>query len=300
MPSFIEATVVNGRFRLYMTVTPRIHAIILALNEEIFIKAQLDTIYPFCSAISVITQYDRDWYGKEVVPDATVSQLLSYPDAEGKINIVVRRMPDEAAARNMEMLSFNKRSFQHTQPHGRSMDDISRFHAAPDYFWIIDADEIYDTQTIPGIIKYLSEKSPRGMRVTGYNYLRNWNSRVPRTAIDFTHFGFIRPGVLFEQRRVVNWNESRMSKFFRTLKMPDWSARLFGFINCPEEVGVFHHGCWLGNDERIAAKFGKSSHRESQQKSPGIVDEYPIVHIPSNELPTNIRNAKWPSGFIND
>ena len=38
----------------------RIHAIVLALNEEVFIANQLNTLYPFCCGISVITQYDRD------------------------------------------------------------------------------------------------------------------------------------------------------------------------------------------------------------------------------------------------
>ena len=277
-----------------------IHAIILALNEEAFIKAQLDTIYPFCHAISIITQYDRDWYGKPVVPDATVPVILDYPDPEGKINLIVRRLPDEAAARNMEMLSFNKRSYRKTQSHGRAMDDIAKFHNPPDYFWIIDADEIYDTSTIPVIIAYLQQKKPRGMRVTGYNYLRTWNSRVPRTVVDFTHFGFIRPGILFEQRRVISWNESRLAKLFKLLKLPDNSAKLFGFINCPETVGVFHHACWLGDNERIQSKFGKSSHIESQQWEPGSVDAISSVYIPTKELPLNIQNAKWPINFFNE
>ena len=163
---------------------PRLHAIILALNEEIFIKAQLNTIYPFCSAISIITQYDRDWYGKKIEPDNTAKIVLNYPDPEGKINLVARRLPDEAAARNMEMLSFNKKSFKNIQSHGRSLKDISNFHSEPDYFWIIDADEIYDVDTIPSIIDYLYKKKPRGMRVTGYNYLRTWNRKVPRTIVD--------------------------------------------------------------------------------------------------------------------
>ncbi len=278
----------------------RLHAIILALNEEAFIKAQLDTIYPFCNAISIVTQYDRDWYGKRVIPDNTIPIVLSYPDPEGKINLVIRRLPDEAAARNMEMLSFNTKSFKGIQSHGRPEADIKEFHSPPDYFWIIDADEIYDTATIPAIIKYLEDKKPRGMRVTGYNYLRTWNNRVPRTVVDFTHFGFIRPGILFEQRRVISWNESRISKLFKMLKMPDLSAKLYGFINCPESTGVFHHACWLGNNERIFDKFSKSSHKESQEWEPGSVDAIQTIHISTGELPLNIQKAAWPNNFFNE
>lgn len=278
----------------------KLHAIILALNEDAFIKAQLDTIYPFCTHISIITQYDRDWYGKKVVPDETVRCVLNYPDPEGKINLTVRRLPDEAAARNMEMLSFNKKSFKNTQSHGRPLQDIKAFHAPPDYYWIIDADEIYDINTIPAIINYLNQKKPRGMRVTGYNYLRTWNNRVPRDVVDFTHFGFLKPGVLFEQRRVVSWNESRFSKLFGMLRLPDHSAKLFGFINCPESVGVFHHACWLGDDKRIGEKFDKSSHQESKEWQPGSVDAIRSVFVPTNELPLNIQTAAWPKRFFND
>ena len=278
----------------------RLHAIILALNEEVFIKAQLDTIYTFCDAISIITQYDRDWYGKPVVPDATVQTVMNYPDPAGKINLLIRRLPDEAAARNMEMLSFDKKSFAATQSHGRTMDDIAGFHSPPDYFWIIDADEIYDVETIPHIINYLHVKNPKGMRVTGYNYLRTWNNRVPRDVVDFTHFGFIKPGILFEQRRVVNWNESRLSKLFKMFRMPDLSAKLFGFINCPESIGVFHHACWLGDDVRIAEKFDKSSHKESKEWAPDSVDKIRSVFIPTNQLPLNIQKAGWPKSFFND
>lgn len=278
----------------------KIHAIILALNEEQFIGNCIDTIYPFCSKVSVITQYDRDWYGKLVNPDATTSIVLKYPDPAGKINLVVRRMPDEAAARNMEMQAFNKDSYKGTLSHGRSMEDIAAFHNPPDYYWIIDADEIYDTATLPAILNYLNEKRPKGMRITGYNYLRTWNRRVPRQVIDFTHFGFIQPGILFEQRRMVSWNESRLRKLFGMLRLPDWSARIYGFITCPEAVGVFHHACWLGNDERIAQKFGKSSHQESKDWKPNSVDVIESVFVPTKDLPLNIQQANWPIHFFDE
>jgi hypothetical protein len=278
----------------------KLHAIILALNEESFIKANLDTIYPFCSKISVITQYDRDWYAKPVVPDLTANIVLNYPDPEGKINLVVRRMPDEAAARNMEMLAFNKNAYKHTLSHGRSKYDIAAFHNQPDYYWIVDADEIYDIDTLPAILNYLSNKGPKGMRITGYNYLRTWNRRVPKNVIDFTHFGFIQPGILFEQRRMVSWNESRLRKLFNVLHLPDWSSKLYGFITCPEQVGVFHHACWLGNDERIAQKFGKSSHQESKDWKPNSVDVIESVFVPTKDLPLNIQQAHWPIHFFNE
>ena len=277
-----------------------LHAIILALNEEPFIKVQLDTIYPFCNRISIITQYDRDWYGQMLTPDATVSIILNYPDPDGKINLIIRRFPDEAAARNMEMLSFNRKSFNGIKSHGASLAEINDFHSPPDYFWIIDSDEIYDSDTLPGIIDYLILKRPSGMRITGYNYLRNWNRRVPREIIDFTHFGFLKPGLLFEQRRVISWNESRLAKFLKAVRLPDFSAKIFGFITCPEEIGVFHHGCWLGDNDRIVKKFSKSSHMESKEWAPDSVDLIKTIYVDRENLPENIRNANWPKNYFSE
>lgn len=84
----------------------RIHAICMALNEEPFIVELLNSLYPFCSGISIITQYDRDFYYNPVIPDKTVNLVLNYPDPEGKIHLSVRRFRHEAAARNHEMLSI--------------------------------------------------------------------------------------------------------------------------------------------------------------------------------------------------
>jgi len=136
------------------------------------------------------------------------------------------------------------------------------------------------------------------MRVVGYNYLRTWNRRVPREIIDFTHFGFIKPGILFEQRRVVKWNEFRLQKLLKLMHLPDWSAKLFGFITCPEHIGVFHHACWVGDDERIVKKFGKSSHRESKDWDPKSVDVIQSVFVATNDLPVNIQQADWPEHFF--
>lgn len=277
----------------------RIHAIVLALNEERFIANQLRTLYPFCSGISVITQYDRDWYGRAVTPDRTTELTLSHPDPEGKIHLVARRFPDEAAARNAEMAGLMTRPDRRVMSHGTPMERIREFHAVPDYFWIVDADEFYDPATVPAILALLESRRPRGLRVHGLNYLTTWNRRVPAEAMPFFHFGFIRPGVFFECRRTVSWNESRLAKVLRTLRLPDFSARCFGFEPCPWEVGFFHHGCWLGDRERLAAKVAKSSHRESNSAAyQNQVAAYRTDYVATSDLPQNIRDWHWSPGMI--
>jgi hypothetical protein len=282
----------------------RIHAICLALNEIAFIENQLRTLYPFCSGISVITQFDRDWYGEPVVPDGTAEAVLRFPDPQGKIHLSVRRGQDEAAARNSEMLFFGRRATSRIkQSHSRRLAETKAFYGAPDYFLIVDADELYDVETLPRILKYLAERRPRGMRVWGYNYALTWNRRCPREVVPFCHFGFVRPGVLFEHRRTVSWNESRMRKALGLLKLPDISRRLWGFITCPEEVGVFHHGCWIGGDKRMQLKARVSSHKlEAGMATPETISDslsrLETVFVPTAKLPRNIREAAWPGSYL--
>lgn len=279
----------------------RIHAICLALNEEPFIRELLKSLYPSCSGISVLSQYDRDWYGAPIQPDATVPLVLEFPDPAGKIHLVVRRCPDEAAARNHEILAMNGRCASRIISHGVPKADILRFHEEPDYFLIVDADEIYDIDTFGNILEYLEKEKPRGMRVLGYNYVRTWNRRVLPETIPFRQFGFIRPGVLFSMRRTVSWNEGRVSKLLSILRLPDFSARIWGFIDCPREIGVFHHGCWLGDNARLAKKIATSSHKA--ECGPGYlesIDSIKTVFVPTSELSRNIREGNWPPEFFSD
>jgi len=277
----------------------RVHAIVLALNEEPFIGNQLNALYPFCSGISVLTQYDRDWYGKCVMPDATAQLVLSHADPDGKIHFVVRRFPDQAAALNNEMAALSSNAARGVIGHGSAPGTIRRFYETPDYFWIVDADEFHDPATVPAMLEFLARQKPRGMRVHAYNYLGTWNRRVPMEAVPFCQFGFVRPGVRFTTIRQVSWNESRLSKLLGILHLPDVSARVFGFIECPPEVAIFHHGCWLGDHERLRAKGRKSAHTWAD--TPDYchsVMNHPTVYVPTEDLPSSIRNGAWPADFF--
>jgi len=277
----------------------RLHAIILALNEEIFIENQLRTLYPHCSGISVLTQYDRDWYGKRVQPDRTLSLVANFADPEGKIQLVVRRWRDQAAALNMEMAALSSRPHRAVQSHGSAPDAIAELHETPDYFWIVDADEFYDPQTLPRILDRLASKRPRGMRMFGLNYLGTWNRRVPKEVVEFCNFGFLRPGVRIKFVRRVTWNESRLSKLLCALHLPDFSARVFGFDTCPMEVGFFHHGCWLGDRQRLASKVAKSAHNEQNNvEYQTSILRLKTIHIPTPSLPENIRDMDWQPGLL--
>ena len=279
----------------------KIHAICLALNEAAFIAECIKPLYNVCSGISVITQYDRDYYSNKVVPDDTVNNTLSIDDPAGKIHLVVRRFKDETAARNHEMLSLLTRPERKIESHGVPLEEIRQFYESPDYFLIVDADEIYDAETIGNIVDFLERKKPAAMRVTAYQYLFTWNQRIPLDTIRHHQFGFVKSGHLFEMRRVLDKNEYRIRNLLNKLRLPDFSDSLLGYIDCPLELGMFHHGSYLGGLPRLKDKFAKHSHREVNNEAYiQSIEKLPYDLIPTGELPVNIRNGVWPAGFFSD
>lgn len=278
----------------------RIHAICIALNEEDFIVELLKSMYPFCSGISIITQYDRDYYGKKVIPDNTVKYALDFPDPEGKVHVIARRYNDETSSRNHEMMSILSNGSQGIRPHGVPLEKVRSFFEPPDYFLIVDADEIYDTNTFPSIAEYLAKKKPTAMRVSAYEYGFNWNLRVPPKTWLHHQFGFVKAGIFFEERRVITWNEYRLKKLLSICKLnPKLSNKILGYIDCPLEVGMFHHAAYVRRDQsKIIEKMSKHSHPENHD--PEYLEKIlkqKYDFIPTNQLPKNIQNGNWPVEF---
>ncbi len=278
----------------------KIHAIIIALNEEDFIAETIKPIYQYCSGISVITQYDRDYYGKIVQPDATVNKVLDCPDPEGKIHLVVRRYNDETASRNHEMGAILHNASKGILSHGVPIEQVQAFHAAPDYFLICDADEIFDEASFPRILDYLQQKKPNGMRISGYNYFFNWNRRQPREEYVHKHFGFVKAGIYFQQRRVLNWNESRINHFFQKMGINNVGSKLYNFIDCPWEVGMMHHAGYVRrNKQKLIEKMQKHSHMEAHP--PEFLEQIlsqNFEFVNNQDLPINIQIGDWPESFF--
>ena len=124
---------------------------------------------------------------------------------------------------------------------------------------------------------------------------------MPREQYVHHHFGFIKAGLLFEQRRVLNWNESRLNKFFAKLGFKqNIGSKLFNYIDCPWEVGIFHHAGYIRRDmEKMKEKMSKHSHLEAHPDSfleSNLNLQFPFT--PTNLLPENIQNGHWPSNFF--
>lgn len=278
----------------------KIHAIIIALNEEDFISETIKPIYDLCSGISVITQYDRDYYGKPVSPDNTIGKVLNFPDPGGKIQLVVRRYNDETASRNHEMNAVMFNAALGIQPHGVDMEEVKKFHAKPDYFLICDADEIFDVETFPEIVAYLTKRKPKAMRISGYNYFFSWNRREPREKYVHKHFGFVKAGLFFEQRRVLNWNEFRLNKVGSYFNCPNLGSKFYGFIDCPWDIGMMHHAGYVRRDkQKLLEKMSMHSHMENH--SPEFLEQVysrSFDFIENSALPVNIQAGNWPDSFF--
>lgn len=297
----------------------RITAILVALNEAPFIEAALEAIYPFVDRILIQTGYDRSWNNQTVEPDATVPRILQFPDPAGKIALLVRRLPDEALARN-SLMRMDSYDLNHRLHNTVGMQEQLRdFCAGADYYWILDGDEIYDPQTIPAMLSYLERRRPTALFVRGLTYFHSWNYVVDPSD-DFFQPGFLRAGVLFwENRNIVLPKRYRLllNKYTSAVGVDKWLAdRLSTIQKLPESIAVFHHASYVGDDARIEKKIRLSVHYEDRMAqwydsvwkawTPAMHNFHPIYphvyagvrYIPTSELPPIIRDRTWPDNYI--
>lgn len=301
-------------------------AVIIALNEEQFITACIGAIYSYVQRIYIVTNYDTDYSGRTIPPDATLQKILSFPDVDKKIVLLAYRgIKDEVVQRNWAMASdksYSRILRSGFAPHTSSIDDMLVSYRETDYYWVIDADEIYDSQTIPAILDFVSSSRAAAIAVRGYNHFKKWNYRISPKSDHFWQIGFLKSGREFWSRRTLYcpkfiywlWRiHPRLSE-----KATEWYKNQ---IKVPEEVGFFYHGSYIGDTSRIRKKMFSSSHckelgREEIERwisnvwekwSPGEKNFFfksnpmafsEISIIPSSKLPKSIVCADWPKGWI--
>jgi len=301
-------------------------AVVIALREQEFIDKCLRAIYPFVRRIYVISNYDTDYYGNEGQPDQTIDIVLGFDDPEKKIILLVnRRILDETIQRNWAMLSDKALcnvSHRRFSPHGYTLKEIRDRSPQTDFFWIIDADEIYDPQTIPGAIDFVSRTRWNCVLVRGHNFFKKWNYRISLSSDQFWQIGFLRPGTFFYSRRrpyiprPLGWIHYINKSF----------AQRLIHIYCnetklPENIANFYHASYVGDDERIRKKLLSSSHAQEladqgldewfekvwKQWHPEMENFYfsgnakawsGVDYISTSSLPLIIRDSSWPDGWI--
>jgi hypothetical protein len=290
------------------------HAIYLVLNDHELFPASLRSIYPHISGATVVTSYDRDRYGRPVTPDRTIAELLSRDlDPERKVNVLVATEGTEPALRNRAM------AFAALPPAAGDRwapaPGLARIER-PDWFWIVDADEIYAEDDVARLKGYVRSHPAVAYRVAADNYWRTWNWRIEQRG---TYLVLVRPGTWFGhlRERHVGLPGRAVQKLVHERVVPEgvgWRLQRTRVV--PRSVAVFHHGSYLGDRGRIAAKLAASGHapefldgwldRVWDAWTPDARDLHPVApptfpqahHVPTAALPPEIRDHPWPPGWL--
>jgi len=279
----------------------RVHAIIIALNEDYFIRETIRPLYPHCSGISVLTQFDRNYRGERVLPDKTVENVLSFDDPDGKISLVMRRYIDEAACRNHEMLAVLNSPYKRIKPHDATRSELGQKYSRPDYFLIVDADEIFDIDTVGNLFEFVQRRKPRVCRIEGYEYAGSWNRRVSPERWVNRRIGLIRPGIFFKTRRAISLWEHRLKRVCKRMSMNEsFVDRLLGLDICPREIAAFHHGGLVRSAVRLAARANNHSEKSLYEFVNYLAEDatQEANDVATLDLPRNIIEAGWPEGLI--
>ena len=290
------------------------HAIYLVLNDFLLFPASLKSVYPHITGATLVTSYDRDRFGRSVTPEGTVRAILSRElDPERKVNVIVCTEGSEAALRNRAM------SFARPADHAlrirhreQGLPEMRR----PDWFWIVDADEIYDADDVGRLKAFVREHPATSYRATSFSYWRSWNWRIEERSHRVI---LVKPGRWFDHLRHLYLSPpARLARKLRHLGvLPERAeARLVGSQRVPPDVAMFHHGDWIGDRERIATKLTSSGHRDEildgwlervwDAWTPDMRDLHPFeptmfpsaFHVPTAALPAEVRDHEWPEGWL--
>lgn len=116
---------------------PRVAAVYCVHEDDRWLEASLESVYPACDAIVVLLG-ERPWNGEPRDNSSTVGILRSFPDPEGKITVTSGAWPSETDQRNAGMEIVAAGGF--------------------DYCLVVDADEVYETAELSRMIRHVSSR----------------------------------------------------------------------------------------------------------------------------------------------
>lgn len=291
----------------------RVHALMLVLQERHLLRATIRSIYEHVDTISVATSINRDLRGRMVEPDAGIYDLISRRyDPDRKIRVIVEDETSQARTYNRiidgEMIGAQRPVRLHTE------DDVTR-GAAPDYFMIVDADEVWEAGALESAFGYLARHRPAYAQVPAAHYFHSWNYRVP----GFEWFTvFVRADRRLHHMRNPNLTRWWMKALWSLRVPPRFVLRTAGVVRLQPEVAHFHHGSWVGPRTRAEQKVAWSAHAhnfpedwlervwdefgsDSTNLHPGNPQAFPSVeYVRTAALPEAIRQSEWPPGYLHD
>ena len=289
----------------------RIHAIYAVAGDCELFEASLHSIYDQVDGITVITGYDRDWSGSERSSAAIVARVLTRElDPEGRVQVLVDRETNEARTRNraMEFAAPSRRARS-----VRRQSGYDRIMQPPDYFLIIDADEVYEAGAIDRIRDYVRAHRRRRYRIAGFRYFKRWNWRVTGTEYSIS---LVRADIRLPYLRRLCLPRIRRA-IARVPLMPNRLCQVaLGYTDIPTEVATFHHGSYVGPRKRILDKLASFGHAAEvpgdwieriwdgfepsmRDLNPAYPSLYPACEeISVGTLPAEIRDHSWPEEYL--
>jgi len=183
----------------------------------------------------------------------------------------------------------------------------------PDYFLIIDADEVYEAGALDRLRRYVVDHRAAIYRIGARRYFKYWTYRV--TGLEYS-ISLVRADVRLPYLRRLLVPVPRRA----IARIPHVPERVrdaaLGYHDVPPEVAVFHHGSYVGPRDRIAGKLASFGH--AHEVAPGWLERvwddfdptmrdfnpaYPDVfaaceEIAPDDLPLEIREHAWPVGYL--
>ncbi|MBM3658485.1 MAG: hypothetical protein FJW95_03150 [Actinobacteria bacterium] len=290
----------------------RLHAIYVALDDAALFRASIASIYGEVDGITVVTTHDRDWRGSARDPSAITAMVLSRDvDPDRKVDLIITSETSEARSRGRAMdFAAPRRRTLDVDPEHRS----DAPHRSPDYFLIVDADEIYEAGAITRLKEHVARGRHRYYRVPCVRYFKRWNYRIDGHEWALSVVRADRRVPYLRRRRTVSVVRRGLA---RVPGLPSGAvARLLGYWDVPPEVACFHHGSYVGPRERIAAKLASFGHADEVPDAwmtqvydrwttdavdfnPAYPTAFPSAReVPVDELPPEIRGFAWPDGYL--
>jgi hypothetical protein len=274
----------------------RLAAVILLFKEQSFIEASVRAIYPIVDSICLASQYDRNISGEELVPDQSIDVLLRIPDPDNKIRLVVSR---------------DVSRYPGLDDQGRMRNAARALDPQADYYLIVDSDEVWPADVLRTAWAEVQRSQWAAYRISSYTYFRKWNYRVVEPGDGYRPLVFLRQGFEFANDRQVNWRgPARWKEYLRKGRKPK-------MVYLPPELKM-HHGSSVGDDARILTKILNWGHKDGvgsdwfekvwKNFHPGMRDFHyfagqghlygSVTEIPTAELPVEVRQCRWPEGWI--
>ncbi len=289
----------------------RVHAVYVALDEPALFRASIASVYDHVERIVVVTTHDRDWRGIAREPSAIVASVLSRDvDPQRKIDLIVTSETSEARARNraMDYAAPRPSSLRVRREH-----DADASYVPPDYFLIVDCDEVYASDDLERLKAFGAARRRPLYRTACVRYFKRWNFRIHgyEWAVTFVRADQRLPYLRMRKPPLVRRALAKVPGAGQAVR-----DRLLGYVDIPAAVGVFHHGSYVGPRRRIEQKIESFGHADEvvprwmeqvyDRWTPSATDFNPAFPglfagadaVALEDLPPEIRAFPWPPEYL--